>query len=353
MTGWGNTPGADRTNAAARPEGGSSSGSSLALIFGGVALVAVAVCALLLLMQRNEQRKLIQTVEGRDAQIGKLESAITNAQALVREYSDRESKAKQELAATQRASENKAEEWKAQRAELEQEKEQLQDELDEVKSREDAAEEAAKVSVKRSEVNKLPVRQAEAPCIDAKTDFRSTPTVKVHMPIRGINDAELAKAVQAAMLAKALPMLTTPDFEAYIDARASVRTTQQVAPNQVSAVTIVVQLFMPIVNYGLTEVIWAPVVVDFDEVVSADPAILDAMFRERVQLLTERVIDRALKGGPPGELANQRLPAPGGLPPPPTPSGGTSQPGSGQPGGSGQTTPPPGGGTRPPKPSGP
>jgi hypothetical protein len=215
----------------------------------------------------------------------------------------------------------------------------------------DAAEEAAKVSVKRSEVNKLPVRQAEAPCIDAKTDFSSTPTVKVHMPIRGINDAELSKAVQAAMLAKALPMLTTPDFEAYIDARASVRT-QQVAPNQVSAVTIVVQLFMPIVNYGLTEVIWAPVVVDFDEVVSADPAILDAMFRERVQLLTERVIDRALKGGPPGELANQRLPAPGGLPQQPAPGGSAPQPGPGQPGG-GQPSPPPGGGNRPPKPPGP
>jgi hypothetical protein len=352
MTGWRNPPGADRTNAAARSDGGASTGSSLAIIFGGAAIVAVALCALLLLMQRSEQRKLIRTIEGRDAQIGKLESAITNAQVLVREYSDRESKAKQELAATQRASENKAEEWKAQRAEIEQEKEQLQDELDEVKSREDAAEEAAKVSVKRSEVNKLPVRQAEAPCIDAKTDFRSSPIVKVHMPIRGINDAELSKAVQAAMLAKALPLLTTPDFEAYLDARASVRTVQ-VAPNQVSAVTIVVQLFMPIVNYGLTEVVWVPVVVDFDEVANADPAILDAMFRERVQLLAERVIDRALKGGPPGELANQRLPAPGGLPPPPAPNGGTPQPGPGQPGGSSQTTPPPGGGTRPPKPSGP
>lgn len=351
MNGWGNTPGADRTSSANGREAAGSAGISMGLIFGGVALVAVAVCALLLLMQRHEQQKLIRTVEGRDAQIGKLESAITNAQALVQEYAERESRAKQELTATQRATENKAEEWKAQRTELEREKQDLRDELDEAKSSEEAAEAAAKVSVKRSEVSKLPPRGLDAPCADSQTDFRATPTVRVHMPLRGINDSELAKAVQAGMLAKQVPMLTTPDFEAYIDARASVRFVQA-PPNQVTAATIIVQLFMPMVDFGLTEVVWVPVVVDFDEVVSADPAILDAMFRERVQLLTERVIDRALKGGPPGELANQRLPAPGGSPPQPGPGGSGPHPGSGQTGG-GQPSPPPGGGSRPPKPPGP
>jgi len=352
MNGWGNTPGADRTSSANGREAAGSAGISMGLIFGGVALVAVAVCALLLLMQRHEQQKLIRTVEGRDAQIGKLESAITNAQALVQEYAERESRAKQELTATQRATENKAEEWKAQRAELERQKQDLQDELDEAKSSEEAAEAAAKVSVKRSEVSKLPPRGPDAPCADSQTDFRATPTVRVHMPLRGINDSELAKAVHAGMLAKQVPMLTTPDFEAYIDARASVRFVQA-PPNQVMAATIVVQLFMPMVNYGLTEVVWVPAVVDFDEVVAADMAVLEAMFRERAQLLTERVIERALRGGPPGELANQRLQAPSATAPSPTPGGGTSPPGSGQPGGTAPPNPQPGGGSRPPKPSGP
>jgi len=324
----------------------------MGLIFGGVALVAVALCALLLLMQRHEQQKLIRTVEGRDAQIGKLESAITNAQALVQEYAERESKAKQELTATQRATENKAEEWKAQRAELEREKQDLQDELDEAKSSEEAAEAAAKVSVKRSEVNKLPARGQDAPCADAQTDFRTSVTVQVHMPLRGINTAELEKAVQAGMFAKQIPMLTTPDFEAYIDARASVRFVQA-PPNQVTAATIVVQLFMPMVNYGLTEIVWVPVVVDFDMVVAADMAALEAMFRERAQLLTERVIERALRGGPPGELANQRVQATSATAAPPGSQGGTPPSGSGQPGGTTPPSPPPGGGTRPPKPSGP
>jgi hypothetical protein len=350
MKGWGNSPGTDRMNGANGREAAGSAGVSMVLIFGGVALVAVALCALLLLMQRHEQQKLIRTVEGRDAQIGKLESAITNAQALVQEYADRESKAKQELTATQRATENKAEEWKAQRAELEREKQDLQDELDEAKSSEEAAEAAAKVSVKRSEVNKLPARGTDTPCADAQTDFRATPTVRVHMPLRGINDSELAKAVQAGMFAKQVPMLTTPDFEAYIDARASVRFVQA-PPNQVSAATIIVQLFMPMVNFGLTEVVWVPAVVDFDEVVAADMAALEAMFRERAQLLTERVIERALRGGPPGELANQRLQAPSATAP--TTGGGTSPQGSGQPGGAVPPNPQPGGGTRPPKPSGP
>ncbi len=352
MNAWGNTPGADQTSSASRRETASSAGISIGLIFGGVALVAVALCALLLLMQRHEQQKLIRTVEGRDEQIGRLESAITNAQALVREYAERESRAKQELTATQRASENKAEEWRAQRAELERERQDLQDELDEAKSSEEAAEAAAKVSVKRSEVNQLAVRGHDAPCADAQTDFRATSTAHVHMPLRGINKAELEKAVQAGMLAKQLPMLTTPDFEAYIDARASVRSVQA-PPNQVMAATIVVQLFMPMVNYGLTEVAWVPAVVDFDMVVAADMAALEAMFRERAQLLTERVIERALRGGPPGELANQRLQASSATAAPPSPGGGTPPAGSGQPGGTTPPNPPPGGGTRPPKPSGP
>lgn len=313
-------------------------GSGLALIFGGVALVTAAICALLLLMQRSEQRKLIASVQGRDEQIGKLESARTEAQALVQEYAARETQAQRELASVQQATEGRAAEWARARAELEQGLEDLKKELEASKGREQQVANRADASLERSEVPALPPRAPNGPWIDDKTDFKASPEAKVYRPVRGFVDAELARAVQAAMLSRQVPMQTS-GFEAYLDARAVVRTLQ-VTPREVYAVAIVVQLVMPLVELNLGSVAWTPVVVEFDEIVGSDPSTIETLFHDRVRQLAERVIDRARKGGPPGELASQLLPQPGAT----TPSGGGTTP---------PAQPSPAGGGRAPKPGGP
>ena len=334
MSPWGH----DGASAPGRQDGEAPSarqpGTSLALIFGGLALATAAVCALLLLMQRNEQRKLLAAVEGRDEQIGKLESARTEGQALVREYAAREAQARKDLGDATLDSEAKAREWATEREGLERQMQALRDEVTQAVARERQSADRAQASLELSEVPSLAVRSANGPWIDAKTDFKSLPTVKVYRPLRGIVDAELSRAVQEGMQARQVPVQAT-DFDAYIEARAVVRTLQ-LTPREVCAIAIVVQLVMPLVDLDLDAVTWIPVITELDEVVGADPATIETLFHDRVRLLTERVIERGLKGGPPGEPASQLLPSPGG----------SSSPGA-------AANPPPAGGGRAPKPGGP
>jgi hypothetical protein len=304
MNAWGSPKAGRSTPNGVAPEGsrsGTAPGLGMGIAFAGVALIAVAVCAIILLIQRNEQRNLLARVEERDQAIEQFTSRVELAAREADDARTSRRAAEDALASYRKGAEANELRWKDERAQLEQERDNLQDELDEAKTEEERLASEAKTSLRRTDAMKLPLQAPDAACIDPTVTFKQTATVVVagQLSQQLVNPA--GKAIEAALLARKVPMAPN-GFAAFVDARIHGRSLPIAAASGV-CLGIEVNLMVPMVTAELDEIAWIPCKSEFDVVATQVPTEVEALVQSRLTLLVERLLERGLQGGPAGQLA--------------------------------------------------
>jgi hypothetical protein len=309
----------------------------MGLVFGGVALVAVAISALVLLMQRSEHAKLVNRVEERDRKIEEMATRIEVAARTADDAQKDRRTAQETLERFERGAKVAEEGWKQRLGELERERDGLRGELDETQTREDRLAEEAKGSLKASESIALPPRRPEGPCIDQTTIFRQSVSVAMAGALGQQLAAPVAASAESALLARQVPMFPT-NFYAYLDIRVHGRSLPAGSASYTS-IAIEASLVVPLVRLDLKELEWVPCRTEIDVFTTADSNTIEAMLVARTPQVVEQLLTRAINGGNAGRLATVPMPATPGAP---QPGGGVTPP----------TTPPvtPPAPPRPPKP---
>lgn len=308
MPAWGNTQarpnagrGATGDEARSRPKPGIVMG----LVFGGIALVAVALCSLLLLMQRNEHRKLMARVEERDQKIEELAGRVEGAARDADDARKERQVAKQELDSYQRGAAANEAKWAQERADLEKQREDLRNELDETTSKEERLAAEAKESLRKSDVVNLKPRAPDGPCIERTTAFKQSVTVEVAGALGQQLAAPAARAAEGAMLAQKLPFAT--GFRAYVEIRIHGRSLP-VGTSTCMSIAVEASLIVPLVAYKLDEMAWSPCKTEIDTFAVSDPNLIESTVVQQVADVVDRLISRGLYGGPAGQLAARPIP---------------------------------------------
>lgn len=284
----------------------------MGLVFGAVALVAVAICALVLLMQRSEQARLVSRVEERDRKIEEMATRIEVAARTADDAQKARRTAEETLERFERGIKVAEEGWKQRLGALERERDGLRDELDETQTREDRLAEDAKSSLKASESIALPPRRPDGPCIDPATIFRQSVSVVVAGALGQQLAAPVAACAESTLRARQVPMLPN-NYYAYLDIRVHGRTLPAGSASYTS-IAIEASLVIPLVRLDLKELEWAPCRTEIDVFTLADSNKIEEMLVTRTPQVVEQLLARAINGGVAGRLATVPMPAAPGAP---------------------------------------
>lgn len=350
MHAWGNTwqpgPGPSRSRS-----GNDKPGMTMGLAFGGVALVAVAICSLLLMVQRHEQRKLVDRIKERDGKIEEMQARVEGSGREAVAALEESRRAAQALTQFEAGARQQELAWAELEKQLRQERQDLEDQLDEAKDAEEAREAQARESVRKSDVMTLPLRAVSDPCLTSSATFNKAVTVETAGSLPGQLRLPATQAAEDGLVRANVP-LSPSGYHAWVSVRIHGRTMPSGATTS-QVVCIEASLMVVQVTTDLATIAWLPCVTEIDVFGCPNTIPIEPLVRERVGAIVEALALRGLRGGPAGQLANGSV-APTPTTPGATPAQPTAAPPStpGAPPASAPPSPPsPGGGTqRPPKP---
>jgi hypothetical protein len=283
-----------------------ASGVIMGIAFGAVALIAVAIAIIILLVQKNEQRKLLERIVERDTQLDEMRIRVTGADRERTAAIETGRRANEQLSSFKLGSEQQSREWADQKIQLEKELAEKDDELLGIRDETEKLATAAKDSLSKSDAAKLPLRDPKESRTNPTTTFDAKPHAYVTNPTKDVTIALLALGIDDAMLARMSPRVSS-GFNAYVELTAAVRLAN-VPPKQVISVSIVAKLMQPMIDATLDSQSWVCTLSEVDVVTSIDDSKTSDSVRQRVKETVQRLLDKAY-GSTASTTAPQASPA--------------------------------------------
>jgi hypothetical protein len=287
----------------------------MAVAFGATALVVVAVSMLVLLVEKNEHRKLRERLNDFDRMVREAETLVTAADRERRSAVAARDDAIAKLSSNELGFVTAERTWAEERAGMEEELQRMEDELNEVSETKGVLEKRAKSSLSQTDIERLPLRDEKVSLVDARTLFGTDPHITLLSGIPELKKQDVEAGATESMRTRGVP--TRPvGYSALVEVFARVHLTTA-GTQQVVAVSISVRMRQPLIVLDLSSVSWVCTLTESGMVVTTDKLSVADLVRKETAELTRQLLNRAYGGQP---TPTPTTPQPSASPPaPPTP----------------------------------